>query len=275
MLQLMVKRICCCLLLLLFWSTNTHAQTAMDTVSNEVVEPLEESVTDTVVENESNAKEILRGKFNYVDSNKIIGLTNARANITDTIQQLKKKDDYWYADGIEEEKKVEAKKEDSTFWKWVAKILKSDFTKVLAWIIIIGTLLFIIVAFLRSNGIGFFSPASKKIKTNVEENESTDNIFEIDFNKAIANSIAAENYRLATRFLFLRILKELADKSIIEYAPDKTNFDYLFALSGTALHKDFSAAIYSYEYVWYGNIAITKQQFETIQQQLNKLYQQL
>lgn len=252
-----------------------HAQTAVDTVSNEVVEPLDENVTDSIVESESNSDEILRGNFIYVDSSKIIGLTNGRTNLTDTINQLKKKDDYWYADGVAEEKKVEVKNESSPFWKWLAKILKSEITKVLAWIIIIGTLLFIIIAFLRSNGIGFFSPSAKKIKTAVEANEATDNIFEIDFDKAIANSISAENYRLATRFLFLRMLKELANKNIIEYAPDKTNFDYLFALSGTTLHKDFLTATHNYEYVWYGDIAVTKQQFETIQQQFNKLYQQL
>lgn len=266
------KIICICFFTLIFWGQKLHAQTAVDTTSNELVEPLEDTVIDTVAENESSAKEKFKGNFTLIDTNNIISITNGKISLKDTIQSLKKSDDYWYADGVEEKKETVNEK-PSSFWQWLAKLLTNKVFRVLSWIIIIGISLFLVIAFLRSNGIGLFASGARKIKSASAEEEITDNIFEIDFDSAIAKSIQLQDYRLATRYLFLRLLKGLANKNIIEYAPDKTNFDYLFALSGTTVYTDFAAAVKNYEYVWYGDFTITNQQFLSVQTQFNKLQQ--
>jgi hypothetical protein len=266
------KAVCICFFTLIFLGQKLYAQTDVDTTTNELVEPLEDTVIDTVAENESSTKEKFKGDFTLIDTNNVISITNGRISLKDTIQSLKKSDDYWYADGVEEKKEIINEK-PSSFWQWLAKLLNNKVFRVLSWIIIIGILLFLVIAFLRSNGIGLFTSGARKIKSAAIEEEIADNIFEIDFEAAIAKSIQSQDYCLATRYLFLRLLKGLANKNIIEYAPDKTNFDYLFALSGTIVYNDFALAVKNYEYVWYGDFTITNQQFLSIQTQFDKLQQ--
>lgn len=274
MLQRLLKKILCiCFCTLIFLGEKLHAQTSIDTATEEVIAPVEEHV-DSIAEVESSAKEKFKGDFTPIDTSKIISITKGNISLKDTIQSLKNSDDYWYADGVEEKKEI-VKQQPSGFWKWLATILNSEVFRVVAWILIIGILVFIIIAFLRSNGIGLFTSRARKIEPSFTDAEISDNIFEIDFDAAIAQSIASENFRLATRLLFLRLLKGLSNKNIIEYAPDKTNFDYLFALSSTAVYTDFAAVVKNYEYVWYGDFTVSNQQFIGIKNQFDKLQQYL
>jgi len=87
--------------------------------------------------------------------------------------------------------------------------------------------------------------------------------------------LATQDYRLATRLLFLRLLRTMADRNIITYSIEKTNFDYLFELSGSQYFNNFSALAKGYEYVWYGNFTIQESQFAQLRQRLDDLTRQI
>ena len=72
------------------------------------------------------------------------------------------------------------------------------------------------------------------------QTKETENIFEINFQQEIDKAVQAGNYRLAVRLLFLRLLKNLAEKNIIQYQQDRTNFDYLMQLGNSVITKVFS-----------------------------------
>ena len=64
--------------------------------------------------------------------------------------------------------------------------------------------------------------------------------------------------------MFLRILKNLSDKKIIQYKQDRTNFDYLLQLHSTKYYADFFRLTRNYEYSWYGQFDIEPEKFSII-----------
>ena len=85
-----------------------------------------------------------------------------------------------------------------------------------------------------------------------------ENIHEVDFATRLAEAEAAGNWRLAVRLGYLQLLKSLADGGLINWQPDKTNHAYLAELPATGpLRGAFREATRQFEYVWYGELALT------------------
>lgn len=99
----------------------------------------------------------------------------------------------------------------------------------------------------------------------------TKDIFSIDYTAAISNAVAAKNYRLAVRLHYLQLLKMLSEKNIIQYQPDKTNFDYLLQLRPTPYYKAFFNMTRHYEYSWYGLFPIDEGQYHQIRNSFSTL----
>jgi hypothetical protein len=254
------------------WCNLCFAQTNYDTTNVEIVAPVEESSGDSVVAVVDTTNEYSIGQFVNIDSIEINPIAYPRKSLQDTIAKLKQEDAYWYAEGVDLVKPLESNK-DGGFWYWLARLFNSSAMRIIAWVVVIGIVLTLVVLFLKNNGIGLFTAAARKIYHKEEETIS-DNIFEIDFEKNISQSIYNQNYKLATRLLFLRLLKTMTEKEVLSYSLDKTNFDYLMALHGKKIFADFASAVRNYEYVWYGNFAINAVQFEAIKTNFDKLQQE-
>ena len=97
----------------------------------------------------------------------------------------------------------------------------------------------------------------------------------VDIDGQIEAEIRSQNFRLATRFMFIKLLHLLDKKQLIELAKGKTNFDYKSELAGTNLADDFDKSVAAYEYVWYGNFLINKINFESLSVCFTNLYRQL
>jgi len=216
-----------------------------------------------------------RGNFNNIILDSVQPVT-VRALASDTVQLMKKKDhDFWYADqSPEEEKKQQDIDADNDFWGKLFKALGSKTANVIVWVLIILAIIAMLVFFLRNNQIGLFASSRKKVKP-TQQDEIPDDIFEIDYAAAIAKAVQEGNYKLAVRLLFLELLTTLSEQRVIDYAPDKTNFDYLFQLGGSKYNSQFSNAVRIYEYVWYGNFDVTTEQFPAIQKGFNDFQRQL
>jgi hypothetical protein len=129
--------------------------------------------------------------------------------------------------------------------------------------------LYLLIKFLLDNPVSsIFKTENKTIEgfSYVEEN-----IQQVDFDKLIDNALKTNNYRLATRYLYLKSLKILANKEIIEWHFEKTNSDYLNEIKDTKLKGLFKQVSYIYDYIWYGEFPIDEVMFKKNKFDFNQL----
>ncbi len=146
------------------------------------------------------------------------------------------------------------------------KFFNSGILKLILWGLAIAFVLFIVYNLFLSKG--FFSKASKKSVTQVEE-VVDENDMENDFLSLQQKAYAAGDTRLAMRYLFLRMLKKLNEKELIQFAIDKTNSTYASELA-PGLRNDFSSLALYYEYIWYGKFSIENEVFDKIENQYSQ-----
>ena len=119
------------------------------------------------------------------------------------------------------------------------------------------------------------NPMSSVFKTEEKAIEGfryeEDHIEQVDFDQLIKKALKATNYRLATRYLYLKSLKSLANKNTIEWHFDKTNSDYLNEIQDSKLKALFKRASYIYDYVWYGEFPIDEARFNKNKDDFNEL----
>jgi hypothetical protein len=190
------------------------------------------------------------------------------------LDELKKDEAFWYVD--EEKKKESTPDPVKTGEKGNAEneerstpIWQEGWFKTLMWIIIIATFIAIIIMFLSASNVFLFRKKSKKIAATEEEELLHEDIFSINYEKEINKAIAAENYRLAIRYMYLRTLKELSESGIIQYSQEKTDQEYVMQLFGTEYYKDFFRITRDFEYAWYGQFPISAQAFQIVQSHFN------
>ncbi|SFN74526.1 hypothetical protein SAMN04487989_103156 [Bizionia echini] len=109
------------------------------------------------------------------------------------------------------------------------------------------------------------SPMSSVFKTEEKTIENfgyiEEDIQQVNFENLIKVALKEKNYRLATRYLYLKSLKNLTNKNIIDWHYDKTNSDYLNEISDDSIKQLFKRISYIYDYVWYGEFAIDENAF--------------
>lgn len=212
--------------------------------------PAEETVTEVTVDEKLPETEyFLRKEFTggFADSLKIQKLPDS------FVKRMQNDDAFWYANEIF--RKKEPQKFDGSF-------IDSTLFQTILWLIIIGGFATFLMMYLYNSNTGLF----RKSKTiGIEEtNEETSDIFAINYQKEIDKAISKSDYRLAIRMMFLRVLKNLADRNIIQYKQDNTNFDYLLQLQPTGMYADFFRITRNYEYSWYGQFEVDKDKFDLI-----------
>jgi hypothetical protein len=175
-------------------------------------------------------------------------------NVFDSLS--KHDDDFWYAN-FSKKKEVAQVDDKPGFFD-------NQQNRDIVFMLLIGVFVGIIVWYLLKGSSGFFASRSKPVKQVADNNDEEKDIFLIDFEKQLQQALQAGNYRLATRLLFLRMLRSLTEKEIITYHIDKTNMDYLLELNNKRFSKDFSFAARNYEYVWYGKFDISADQYSAV-----------
>jgi hypothetical protein len=91
-----------------------------------------------------------------------------------------------------------------------------------------------------------------------------ENIHEMDFEKLIQEAVNKNEFRAATRLVFLHALKLLSDKHLIDFSPGKTNHDYVEELKPGELKSGLNELSFYFDYAWYGNFDVTQSQFQKI-----------
>lgn len=156
------------------------------------------------------------------------------------------------------------------FWHWfwsqfpdvMANAEKGGNAKYLFIVLGCAAIIFAIVKFAGMDIRLIFTGKSAQLE--LPYTETIENIHEISFTAEIEKAVAAGNYRLAVRLLYLQCLKDLNDAGRIKWEPDKTNSRYINELKHSEQKNQFKDLTRRFEYVWYGNFPVDKASFQII-----------
>jgi len=184
------------------------------------------------------------------------------------IAELKDKDEFWYANtDIVPEK---SKKKETSSAPYVPIGQRSWF-QTLLWIVIIGGFAAAVAWFLKESRVKVFRKKDIGPSGSNDEEDIGEDIFSINYQKKIDDAVKSENYRLAVRLGFLRLLRDMSKKNIINYKQDRTNFDYLLQLHSSPFYEQFFNVTRSYEYTWYGQFEINELAYHEIKKDFDHL----
>jgi hypothetical protein len=158
----------------------------------------------------------------------------------------------------------------SRFWKWFWSLFDSVKVTKTAWFWVVIKYLFIgagiaalLFLILKLSGIDINIFRSKPYAP-LAYSEFEENIHEIDFDTEVEKAAAVNNYRLAVRLLYLKVLKQLSDNGLINWQINKTNTHYASELTNTEQQAAFKQLTRQFEYVWYGDFLINSDIYKKI-----------
>lgn len=130
--------------------------------------------------------------------------------------------------------------------------------------VLLGVLaLYLLVKFLLGENVS--SLFTKKAVAIVDITISEEHIENLDLDVLIANAVNENNFRLAIRYQYLKVLKLLSQKNIIEWHYEKTNLDYQNEITQSSLKPLFKEVSYLYDYIWYGEQEIDDAKYRMAQ----------
>jgi len=178
----------------------------------------------------------------------------------------------------------------SKLWNWLKRVVKKylslifdDIKPVIGFLasilrvvpyLIAGLILYFIVKFfLKVNTRSLNLKSTNKSIAKITEEEELIN--HKDLFKLIQLAIADKNYRLAIRYYYLLVLQKLSEKEFIYWQQEKTNEDYMQEMEQHKLQLDFEKTTYLYDFVWYGNFAINKVEYDKAENDFLELIHKL
>ena len=145
----------------------------------------------------------------------------------------------------------------------INNVLNSWPLKLIFWSLALLFIVFISYKVLFKNGIF----KRKKELTAEEEEDSLKDLNELSEYDFLAHEAENKNeFNLATRYLFLKTLKNLSDKGCISFTSEKTNKEYLNEMRQHNYYEEFGKLTRDYEYVWYGKFSIDNKQYQKLKE---------
>lgn len=124
-------------------------------------------------------------------------------------------------------------------------------------------------------GIGilvyYLAGGSFNVSRSTENNQDAsddlgyENIHELDFESKLQQALSTENYKEASRLLFLRSLKKMSDNGTINWKINKTNRDYYYEIKKKEIKSQFREVSLLFEYMVYGDFDVSLSQFQQMQ----------
>jgi len=171
-------------------------------------------------------------------------------------------------------------------WYWfmeqIAKIIYGTTTNsspVTRWVVIGILAIIMTYALIRLLGADANSLFYRKsMKTAVEMEGFEENIHEIDFDKRIREALQKKQYAQVVRLFYLKSLKKLEDKSLIEWQVGKSNQDYLQELQKKEIQgisENFQRLTFIFEYICYGEFPVKELDFRETEKSFQEFYRQI
>jgi hypothetical protein len=102
--------------------------------------------------------------------------------------------------------------------------------------------------------------------------ESDEDISRLNFDELITSAIETKQYKLAIRYFFLKSLKLLSEKGLVELRNNKTNYQYLSEIKDNQIADVFRNTTLSFEWIWYGDFPVNEAILKSSQNEFNKLF---
>jgi hypothetical protein len=77
------------------------------------------------------------------------------------------------------------------------------------------------------------------------------------------------------RLHYLRALKKMADRGLIDWQPFKTNDDYVHELTDESLRFAFNRLSLVFDYAWYGEFAIDGAAYQSVRAFFDRFEEQV
>jgi hypothetical protein len=258
------------ILTLNFIQSSLFSQNNSDTASEVIADdPILDSAKTAIDEMSPDTEAVKEDIPDYfLQKDQVNGLPDSldkRAIPDSVLKTLKEDDDFWYANHtFSNEKNRDLKLSQKE------PLREQAWFKTLMWLIIIGGFAAALIGYLAGSNIYLFRRKDTAIKGESISEEENDNIFEINYQSRIDKAVQAGNYRLAVRLMFLRMLKSLADKNVIQYKQELTNFEYLVQLKPSSYYNDFFRLTRNYEYAWYGDFPVNEETFGVLKNEFDR-----
>ncbi len=193
----------------------------------------------------------------------------------DSVSLLKNEKPFSYAKNLDSLlKRRQNKKETNPSPSLILRFFSASLTKFFFWMLAGLFVLFILYRLFFAEGF-FQRPAVKAKVDIIKEGESSGMLNGTDYDRLIGGALSDNNYRLAVRYLYLQSLQKLTAAGTINFAADKTNYQYLDELQGRPFKNDFAYLTRQYEYIWYGGFAIDGLLFSSLQNNFRQFNKQL
>ncbi len=158
-----------------------------------------------------------------------------------------------------------------SFWDWLSDILDRfypddapiSFEELMAYAVVVAAAILVVVLLSRSSVSGLLSGRSDQ--SQIAYRVAVDDIREMSLDALIQEAIEERSFRKAVRLLYLKCLRELTDRKLINWQREKTNLDYARELRHSAFASDFREVSRLFEIVWYGELNISSEQFQRLQ----------
>ena len=150
------------------------------------------------------------------------------------------------------------------FGDYQANTFLSVLLRILPYIIIGAVIGFIVWLFIRLD-------PGKNLLTDLQEptfsyNDEEKIVRSTNIPQLIEEALQQGNYRLAIRYHYLLLLKQLNDHGVINYESQKTNTDYLREIKRENLKQQLQKIIRIYDFSWYGGFSISEDHFLSAKQ---------
>lgn len=161
------------------------------------------------------------------------------------------------------------------FWYAVSDFINGLFrvaagSGMLSVVVVLIIILVVCLIIMKLIGVDYRTLIGKKKLDTPDIDIYTENVHNMNFDELIANALKNKDYRLVVRFLYLKNLKLMSDKEIIDWSTNKTNYSYQYEIKNNSLRNKFLEATLIFDYVWYGEFALDESQFSEINRRMNE-----
>ncbi|CAM4191952.1 DUF4129 domain-containing protein [Gillisia limnaea] len=152
---------------------------------------------------------------------------------------------------------------DWLFGDYEANSILAFFLNLLPYILIIAIIAFAVWLFIRLNPGNYLLADPEEAQVFLSEEEKiikSENISDL-----IEQAIREGDYRLAVRYYYLQLLRQLNAQELIQYEFQKTDTEYLNELKKEDFRPELKKLMRIYDFIWYGSFPISENDFKKTQ----------
>lgn len=168
---------------------------------------------------------------------------------------------YWVKEPVTENRR--------DFWDYFYSFFSNVAVRTIVYSLLIAFFLFVIYRLVVVNNLFLFY-RSKKIKQ--KDGDEPMDIEDESLDEKIQKAIDQNDHRMAVRYMYLKALQVLNQRQWIRFHAEATNYEYVNQMRGRKMANEFDFLTRVYDYVWYGEFALTREQFEIVYNNFRHFY---